>query len=82
VAADVAGDLAATGGVADEDDVAEVERVEERREIVRVRVHVVAGPRLARAAVAAAVVGDDAMAALGHEHHLQIPRVGRQRPAM
>ena len=58
VAADVARDLAAAGRVADVDGVLQVERLDERGEVVGVRVHVVAVPRLARAAVAAAVVGD------------------------
>ena len=38
--------------------VAQVERLDERRQIVGVGVHVVAVPRLARPAVAAPVVGD------------------------
>jgi hypothetical protein len=51
-------------------------------EIVGIMIHVVAGPRLARAAVAAAVMGDDPEAVVQEEHHLGIPIVGRQRPAM
>ena len=70
VAADVAGDFAAAGGVADVDRVLQVERFDERREVVGVGVHVVAVPGLARAAVAAAVVGDAAVAAGGQKEHL------------
>jgi len=47
VSADVAGDFAAAGGVADMDRVLQVERLDERGEVVGVGVHVVARPRLA-----------------------------------
>src|SRR5690606_19422079 len=45
-------------------------------------VHVVAVPRLAGTAVAAAVVGDDAEAVVGQEQHLRFPAVRTQRPAV
>ena len=82
VAADVAGDFAAAGGVADVDRVLQVERLDQRREVVGVGVHVVAVPRLAGAAMAAAVVRDAAVAACGQEDHLVFPGVGAQRPAV
>jgi len=41
-----------------------------------------AAAALARAAVAAAVMGDDAEAVVQEEEHLRIPVVGRKRPAM
>ena len=82
VAADVAGDFAAAGRVADVDGVLQVERFDELREVVGVGVHVVAVPGLARAAVAAAVVGDAAVAARGQEEHLVFEGVGAERPAV
>ena len=82
MAADVAGDLAAAGGVADQDGVVQVERLDQLREVVGVGVHVVAVPRLAGAAVAAAVVGDAAVAVGGQEEHLVVPGVGVERPAV
>ena len=61
---------------------AQIERLDQRREVVGVGVHVVAVPGLARAAVAAAVVGDAAVAAGGQEQHLVFPGVGAERPAV
>ena len=54
----------------------------QRREIVGVVIHVVAVADLAGAAVAAAVMGDDAKAVVEEEQHLRVPVVGRQRPAV
>ena len=82
VPADVVDDLAAAGGVADEGEVAEVERVDQAGEVVGVGVHLVAVPGLAGAAVAAPVVGDRAVAVLGEEQRGGLPGVGVQRPAV
>src|ERR1700722_5355330 len=49
---------------------------------VGVVVHVLALPRLARAAVAAAVMGDDAIAMRGQEKHLVLEGVGAEWPAV
>jgi hypothetical protein len=82
VTADVAGDFAAAGGVADVDRVLQVERLDEFREVVGVGVHVVAGPRLARTPVAAAIMGNTAVAARGQEEHLVFKGVRTERPAV
>ncbi len=82
VAADISGHLAATGGMADQHRVFQIERVDERREIVGVVVHVVAVPGLARSSTAATVMGDGAIAMGGHEDQLVVPGVGIERPAM
>ena len=82
MAADVAGDFAAARGVADVDRIPQVERFDERRQVVGVGVHVVAVPGLARTAMAAAVMGDAAVAAGGQKHHLVFPGVRAQRPAV
>src|SRR5690606_10886308 len=82
VAADVAGDFAAAGGEAHQGDVAQVQRGDHRGQVVGVVVHVVAVPGLARTAVAAPVVGDDAVALGGEEQHLRFPAVRVQRPAV
>ena len=68
--------------MADMDRVLEVERLDQRREVVGIGVEVVAVPGLARPAMAAAVVGDAAIAARGQEEHLVLERIGGQRPAM
>jgi hypothetical protein len=52
----------------------------QRREVVRVMIHVMTVTHLAGAAVAAPVVGDDAIAALEEVHHLRVPVISRQRP--
>jgi hypothetical protein len=82
VAADIVGDLAAARRMADQNDVLEVERLDQRREIVGVGVHVVAEVRLVRAAVAAPVMCDHAEAVVEHEQHLPVPGVTAERPAM
>ncbi len=76
VAADVAGDFAAAGGVADVNGVVQIERFGERREIIGVGVHLVAFPGLIGAAMAAAIVGDAAETAVGQENHLVFEGVG------
>ena len=58
VPADVPRHLASAGGVPDVNRVFQIERLDERGQIVGVGVHVVAGPRLARPAVAPAIVRD------------------------
>lgn len=52
------------------------------REIVGVVIHVMAAAGLGGAAVAAPVVGDDAIAVCEEEQHLRVPVVRRQRPAV
>ena len=64
------------------DRVLQVERFDERREVVGVGVHVVAVPGLARSAMAAAVMGDAAVSAGGQKEHLVFQGVRAQRPAM
>ena len=73
-----ADDFAITGGVADMDCVGQVELRDGRREVVGVRVSVIAVPRLVRAPVSAAVMGDAAVAAGDETHHLVFPGVGAQ----
>ena len=51
-------------------------------QVVGVVIHVVAVAGLAGAAVAAAVMGDDAIAVLEEEQHLRVPVIGGQRPAV
>ena len=82
MASDVVNHLAASGGMSDMHGIPEIEMGGQRREVVGVVVHVVAGAALARAAMAAAIMGDHAKAAVQEEQHLRIPVIGRQRPAM
>jgi len=63
VAAEVAGVLPAAGGVPDQHRVVQVEGFDQVRQVIGLGVHVVAGQGLPGPAVAAAVVGDGAVAA-------------------
>jgi hypothetical protein len=58
MASDVAHDFATAGGVSDEDHVAQVDCFDHRGQVVGVVIHVVAVPRLTRAAVTPPIVGD------------------------
>ena len=57
------------------DRVLQVERFDQRRQIVGIGVHIIAGPRLAGAAMAATIMGDAAIAALGQKEHLVLPGI-------
>src|ERR1700688_1511438 len=80
--ADVAGHLAAAGLVSDVNHVPQVELLDQRREVVSVCVHVVAGPGLARPSVTAPVVGDRAITVGREKEKLVLPRVGVEWPAV
>src|SRR5664280_2033355 len=82
VATDIAGNFATTRGEADQSRVFEIERFDESRQVIGVGIHVVAGPRLARAAMATTVMGDRAIAVGCQEEHLSLPTIGIQRPAV
>jgi hypothetical protein len=82
VPGDVPGDFAAAGGVADVDGIPQIERMDQRGEIVGVGVQVIAAPRLAGPAVATSVVRNHTISALRQEQHLVVPGVGAQRPAV
>lgn len=70
------GRFAAAGGVADMDGVPEIEMLDDGCGIGGVVIHVVTVAHLGGAAVAAPVMGDDAVALLKEEQHLGIPVVG------
>src|SRR5262249_49171975 len=72
----------ASGGVAHQRGVLEIQRLDDGCQIVGVAVHVVSGGGLAGPAVATPVVCDHAEAVLREEQHLAVPGVGVQRPAV
>jgi len=82
VPADIASDFAATRGKADQDGALQVERFDELREVVGIRVHLVAIPGLARPAMAATVMANAAIAVVGKEQHLRLPAIRTKRPAV
>jgi hypothetical protein len=68
--------------MADVDRIAEVERGDQLGDVGRIGVHLIAVTGLARTAVTAPVMGDHAIAFAEEEHHLIVPVVGAQRPAV
>ena len=54
----------------------------QRRQVVGVMIHVMAAAGLGGAAMAAPVVGDDPETVAEEKHHLRVPIIGRQRPAV
>jgi len=60
----------------------EVEMCGEGRKVGGVMIHVMSAVGLGGTAMSAPVVGDDAIAVVEEEHHLCVPIVGRQRPAV
>src|SRR5262245_54464311 len=64
------------------DGILEVERPRELREVVGVGIEVISLPRLAGAAMAAAVVGDAAVAARGQKQHLVLECIGAEGPTV
>src|SRR5882724_6183397 len=80
VATDVPGDLSTPGRMPDVNGVLQVELLDQGRKVVGVGIHVVAAPRLARAAVPPAIMRDTAVSPLGEKQHLVFPGVRAQRP--
>ena len=72
----IAHHFAAAGRVADMNGVLQIEMRRHRGKIVRIVIEVVAVGHLAGAAVAAAIVGNHAIALLEEEQHLVVPVVG------
>ena len=66
----------AASRVADMDSILEIEMRRHRGEVIGIVIHVVAVADLAGAAVAAAVMSNDAIALIEEEQHLRIPIVG------
>src|SRR6202050_2804456 len=80
--ADVAGNFSAASRVADVDCVPEVELFGEGREIVRIGIHVVAVPGLGGTAGPSPRGRYDPIAPLAEKHHLGVPVVRGERPAV
>jgi hypothetical protein len=60
----------------------EVEMCSQRRQVVGVVIHVMAVTGLTGPAVAAPIMGYDAIAVLEEEQHLRVPVIGAQWPAV
>src|SRR4051794_41634941 len=68
--------------MADMDRLLEAQMLCQRREIRSVVIHVMAGGNLGGTAMPAPVMGDDAKSLVQEEHHLCVPIVRRQWPAV
>jgi hypothetical protein len=79
---DMARHLAAAGGVAKVDCAPQIDRGPEFGDVRRVNIHVVTEDRLAGPSAASPVMGDNPVAMLEKEHHLAVPVVRAERPAM
>src|SRR5207244_3594252 len=82
MASDVARNLPSACRVADQSDILEIKRLNNRCEIVCVPIHVVSGPGLAGPPVSTPVVRNHPESILSEEMKLAIPCVGTQRPSM
>ena len=82
MAGDIARGLAAPGGMADMDCIAQIEMRNHGGGIGGVMIHVVAIAHLARTAVPAPVMSDDAETLVEKVEHLGIPIVRAQGPAV
>jgi hypothetical protein len=68
--------------VAAMDGVLEVKMSGKRRQVVGVMIQVMPVTGLRRAAMSATVVSYDSIAVIEKKHHLRVPIIGRQRPAV
>src|SRR5262249_26696565 len=73
---------AATGRMTDMNRTLEIKRGSKLGDVRRIGIHLVSGVRLGRAAMPTTVVRDHPIALLEEEHHLVVPVVRAQRPAM
>ena len=69
-------DLSAAGGVTNEHCFMQVEELDEGGKVVGVGVHVITVPGLGGTAMAAAIMGDDAVTTLAEKEHLRVPGIG------
>ena len=74
--------FASACGVTDQSGIFEIERLNDRCQIIGVPIHVVPGRGLAGPAMAPTVVGDNAKSILRQEQHLSVPCIGTQRPSV
>src|SRR5271170_939189 len=60
----------------------QVEMCRQCRKIVRIMIHVMPVGNLRRPSMAAAIMSNDPIAVVEEEHHLRVPVIARQWPAM
>ena len=64
------------------DRVLEIEVCGQRGEVIRVMIHIVAIGPLARTSMPAPIMRDDAIAMVQEKHHLRVPVIRSERPAV
>src|SRR5207253_10728681 len=74
--------LATAGGMTNVHGVLEIKMRSQSRKVIGIVIHVMAAARLGGPAVASSVMGDDAITVFEEKEHLDIPVIGRQRPAV
>src|SRR5262245_43463907 len=79
---EIVNDLAAASRMADVNRILQVEMIRDGLQIIGVVVHVVSAAGLSRAAMAASIGRNDAIAFAEEKKHLRIPIVRRQRLAV
>ncbi len=80
--ANVMRDFPTAGGMTDVDGVLQIQMRSKGGEVVSVVIHVMTVAGLAGPAVTAPVMGDYAVAAIEEKHHLRVPVVRGERPAV
>ena len=75
-------DFSAASGMSNKDDPIQVQLLKQFGKVVCIGVHVIAGPGLIRASMAATIVRDYAKSMGAKEEHLRVPSIRRKRPSM
>ncbi len=78
----VAGHLAALGGMANQYHISQIERIEECRQIIGIGVQVVSVSGLIGSATAATIMGDRAIAMRSDQKQLIVPHINCERPSV
>src|ERR1700758_1352455 len=68
--------------MADMNGILQVEMCRQSCKIVRIMIHVMPIGHLGRPSMASSIMGNDAVAVVEEEHHLRVPIIARERPAM
>src|ERR1700678_3994037 len=74
--------FAAAGRMTDMHGTPEVQVRGQRRQVIGIVIHIVTVGGLARASMAASVMGDDPKAVIQEEKELRVPIIGGERPAV
>src|SRR5208282_2104528 len=82
MSANVTRNFAPASGVPDVDCILEAKQLDKLCKVVRVGIHLISIPRLARATMSPAIVRDTAITAVCQKQHLVLKRVCAKRPTV